>query len=324
MGNCCKDTKVTLTSLYSVLSFQRCVMALNLLNDSSIKNAKPKEGPYKMRDGGGLFLLVSPEGAKWWRFRYRFAGKEKSMSLGVYPAVSLKMARELRDDAKNKLVAGINPVKFRQRLQQEAVTNANSFETIAREWYDRQLSNLAESTKSRIKIRLENDVFPALGEMNISEITAPDILNVLRRVESREALETAKRILQYCGRIFRYAIATGRAQRDISTDLKDALPPSKVKHFPSLTKPKDIANLIKSIDNFHGNFIVRSALQISALVFLRPVELRLGQWNEIDFDKGEWHIPENRMKMKEKHIVPLYRHPRLLLCLVLPESQVPG
>ena len=217
------------------------------------------------------------------------------------------MARELRDDAKNKLAAGINPVKYRQLLHQEAVTNANSFETIAREWYDRQLSNLAESTKSRIKIRLENDVFPTLGEMNISEITAPDILTILRRVESRDALETAKRILQYCGRIFRYAIATGRAQRDISVDLKDALPPSKVKHFPSLTKPKDVINLLKSIDNFHGNFIVRSALQISSLVFLRPVELRLGQWHEIDFKKSEWHIPENRMKMKEKHIVPLSR-----------------
>ena len=279
------------------------------LTQLQVKNAKIINKPLKVSDGGGLFLLVkssNPKDSKYWRLAYRFAGKQKTLALGVYPAVSLALARDRRDKARSLLVNGIDPsnTKKAKKIAIRAMEE-NSFEIVAREWFMGRKHNWKENHSSKIITRLEKDIFPWLGTCPVGEITAPELLIAIRRIESRGALETAHRTLSYCGQIFRYSIATGRATRDTAADLRGALPPVKEKHHASITDPKLIGKLLHNIDGYQGSFVTRCALQISPLVFLRPGELRKAEWIEIDLDKAEWRIPAARMKMNAVHIVPL-------------------
>jgi integrase len=270
------------------------------------KSAKATEKPQKLADGGGLYLLIHQNGSKYWRLDYRFAGKRKTLAVGIYPDVSLSDARARRDDARKLLANDTDPGSIR-KAQKTAIAalTENSFESVAREWFSKHAPNWKENHSSKIITRLEKDIFPWLGARPAGEITAPELLTAIRRIESRGALETAHRALANCGQVFRYAIATGRAQRDPAADLRGALPPVKEKHHASITDPKEIGELLRDIDGYKGTFITRCALRLAPLVFLRPGELRKAEWSEIDLDKAEWRIPAARMKMDAVHIVPL-------------------
>ena len=276
------------------------------LNDSAIKAAKPGDKPKKLADEKGLFLLLKPGGAKLWRVKYRFAGKEQLLSLGAYPEISLKQARERRDDIRRQAAAGIDPSAAR-KASKAAQAGEGSFEALALEWYRQFSPRWASSHAGRIYRRLEVDVLPWIGKRPVSELTAPELLACLRRIQARGALETAHRALQNLSQVFRYAVATGRALRDPAADLRGALPPVKVKHFASITDPKAIGALLRDLDGYEGSFVTRCALQLAPLLFVRPGELRRGEWSEFDFDASEWRIPGHKMKMRHEHIVPLPR-----------------
>lgn len=271
-----------------------------MLTVSKVKAAKPKAKQYKVYDERGLFIIIKPTGAKWWRFRYRFNDKDREISMGVYPDVSLKQARINRDDARTLVADGIDPSAKRQA---EKVAGNDTFEAVAREWLGMQ--TWIESSGKRVTRRLEKDIFPWLGKRPIAEITAPDLLVALKRVEKRGAIETAHRILQSCNKIFRYAIATHRADRSPAQDLKDALTPVKQAHFASITEPKAIGELLRALDGYTGGFITRTALNLAPLVFTRPNELRHAEWSEINLDEAIWRIPGNKMKKGVTHLVPL-------------------
>ncbi|MCG7870244.1 MAG: integrase arm-type DNA-binding domain-containing protein [Candidatus Thiodiazotropha taylori] len=273
------------------------------LTDTQVKNAKPEARPYRKADGQGMYLLVKPNGTKLWRFDYRIGGTRKTISFGVYPDVKLKEARNRRSEARELVANGVDPSLHRQ-IQKEA-TGSNSFESVAREWFTKNKATWTESHGSRILRRLEMDIFPWIGNRPIGEIKAPELLRALRRVENRGAVETAHRIQQNCGQVFRYAVATGRAERDPTGDLKGALPPVKAKHHASIIDPVEIGKLLKAIDGYEGHFITKCALQLAPLVFVRPGELRHAEWSEIDEKAKEWRIPAEKMKMRETHIVPL-------------------
>lgn len=277
------------------------------LTDTAVRNAKPKEKAYKLADEKGLFLLVHTNGSKYWRFKYRFDGKEKLLALGVYPDVSLKDARDKRDSARKQLaVDKIDPGHHRKAHKTaRAASAANSFEVVAREWFAKYSPNWVKSHSDKILRRLERDIFPWIGNRAISEISAPELLTTLRRIESRGAIETAHRAHQNCGQIFRYAIATGRAGRDITYDLRRAIPPAKAKHHASIVDPKAIGGLLRAIDGYQGSLITKCALKLAPLSFVRPGELRKAEWTEFNLDVAEWRIPAARMKMREQHIVPL-------------------
>ena len=276
------------------------------LSDTTIRNAKPTDKPRKLADGGGLYIEIAPSGGKWWRYRYRFEGKPNRISLGVYPDVSLKDAREKHADARKLLAAGVDPSANKKAVKSaKSERAANSFEVVAREWFDKHAPNWKENHSSKIIRRLEVDIFPWLGARPIAEVTAPDLLTTILRIEYRAALETAHRSLANCGQVFRYAIATQRALRDPAADLRGALPATKEKHHASITDPKKIGELLRDLDGYQGAFTTKCALRLAPLVFLRPGELRKAEWTEIDLDKAEWRIPADKMKMKAVHIVPL-------------------
>jgi integrase len=276
------------------------------LTDAAVRKAKPETKPYKMADGGGMYLEVMPNGSKYWRMKYRHSGKEKRLAFGVYPDVPLTLARERRENARKLLATDVDPGEHRKAVNAAKVERAgNSFEVSAREWFAKQSATWTENHGSRIIQRLERDVFPWIGGRPIAEITAPDLLAVLRRIESRGAVETAHRAHQNCGQVFRYAIATGRAERDPSPDLKGALPPVKQTHHAAITDPKAIGELLRAIDDYHGHFVTKCALRLAPLFFVRPGELRKAEWIEFDLDKAEWNIPAERMKMRTPHLVPL-------------------
>ena len=276
------------------------------LTAQAAKQAQPKDKAYKLSDEKGLFLLINPNGSKYWRLKYRHLKKEKLLALGVYPEISLKRAREKRDDARQLLQNNIDPSQHRKATKNQNQDQAgNSFEYIAREWIAKFKPTWSESHGDKILRRLERDIFPWIGANAIATITAPTLLTALRRVEDRGALETAHRSLQNCGQIFRYAVATGRAERDPTGDLKGALPPPRKKHLAAMTDPKDVAALLRAIDDYQGTFVTRCALRLAPLVFVRPGELRQAEWEEIDLENAEWNIPAARMKMNEPHIVPL-------------------
>lgn len=278
------------------------------LSDISIRKAKPADKPKKLSDERGLFLLVHPKGGKWWRFKYRFAGKEKQLSMGTYPDVSLKMARDRRDEARRLLSDGIDPSEYRKNAKALKVErSANSFEAIAREWYVKNQPRWAESNSSKILGRLQNDLFPWIGARPIAEINALEVLSVLQRIESRGAVESAHRVRGLCGQIFRYAVATGRAERDPTGDLRGALPASKKVHLAAITEPKEIAKLLQAIEGYDGSLIVKSALRIAPLVFVRPGELRKARWDDIDLEAAEWRysVSKTRHSGVSEHIVPL-------------------
>ena len=274
------------------------------LTDTKIRSAKPGEKPVKLSDEKGLYLLVTQAGGKWWRLDYRFSGKRKTLSMGVYPDVGLKEARGRRDEARKLLAGDIDPGEHRKAQKAAKLERAsNSFETVAREWFAKHSLNWATTHADKIIQRLEKDVFPWLGGKPIAEITAPELLTVLRRIENRGALDTAHRARQNCGQVFRYAVATGRCERDPSGDLRGALAPAKHKHFAAITDPLAVGELLRAIDGFQGTFIVQCALKLAPLFFARPGELRKAEWQQFDLEKGEWRYFVT--KTKNEHLVPL-------------------
>jgi integrase len=276
------------------------------LSDLQVRNAKPAPKETKLFDGGGLFLLITPTGGKLWQLKYRFDNKEKKLSLGAYPSISLADARQRREDARKLLANGVDPGEMKKSQKAaRGELSANSFEMVAREWQTKFSGTWSKVHADTIKDRLEKEIFPWLGSRPIAEIKAPELLSTLRRMESRGALDTAHRVRNHCSNIFRYAIATGRAERDVATDLKGALPPVKYGHMAAPTDPKDVAPLLRAIDGFKGSFVVKCAMQLAPLLFVRPGELRAAEWSEIDFDAAQWNIPAERMKMKVAHLVPL-------------------
>ena len=276
-----------------------------LLNDRKIRDTAPGAKPVKLTDGAGLFLLVQPSGARWWRMKFYVHGVEKQLSLGVYPTISLKRARERREELRRQVAEGMDPSAVRKA---EKRARANTFEAVAREWMDKRKAIWSTEYATNITRRLEQHVYPWIGSKPIKTLTAADVLEVLERIEKRGKAETAHRARANCGEIFRFAVATRRADTDPTVDLKGALMPVRSRHYPSVKRPEQVGELLRAIDGYDARAIpVRAALRLLPLVFVRPGELRLAQWQEFDLDKSEWRIPEERMKMRTQHIVPLSR-----------------
>lgn len=286
------------------------------LTDMQVSKAKPQAKEVKLFDGGGLFLLIAPlklgpggkpiPTSKLWRLKYKFQGKEKKLALGAYPEISLADARQRRDNARKLLANGVDPCEVRKAQKAATIADTeDSFEVVAREWHTKFSGSWSSTHAETTLRRLQTDVFPVMGARTVGEIKAPEVLAMLRRIESRGALETAHRVRTICGQIFRYAVATGRAERDPAADLKGALPPYKKGNLAAITDPKEVAPLLRAIDGYQGSFVVKCALQLAPLVFVRPGELRQAEWAEIDLDVAEWNIPAVRMKMKQPHLVPL-------------------
>jgi integrase len=287
------------------------------LTDTAIRTAKAIAKPWKLFDGRGLFLLVNPDGSRWWRYKYRFGGKERLLALGTYPEVKLKEAREAHERARKQLRDGIDPSAARKAEKATRVDrHAGTFEVVAREWHATKSEAWADKGEQRILRRLELYVFPRIGGKQIHDLTGPDLLDVLRRIEAKGHAETAHRVRQCLGQIFRYAVATHRATHDPSAALRGALAPRPNDNFASITDPKKVGGLIRAIRGYAGSDVVRCALQLLPLTFVRPGELRGARWEEFTFDlvdaeRGsedpQWRIPAERMKMREQHIVPLSR-----------------
>lgn len=294
------------------------------LTDTSIRNAKPgitPEGratdkPYKMADGGGLYLEVSPTGGKWWRFKYRYQGKEKRLSLGTYPDTGLKAARAKREELRALLADGVDPGEARKATKrEEAIKAANSLEAVAREWFEKQARTWVASHSKDVMRRLEGNLFPALGHRPIGEIDAPELLATVRKIEARGSHDLAHRVLAMSGQVFRYGIATGRCARDLSADLRGALTPNVKKHQAAV-RPEELPALLRAIDGYDkdmGDTLTRLALQLLGATFVRTGELLGATWEEFDLDAGLWAIPAGRMKMKTEHIVPLSRQALAIL-----------
>jgi len=286
-----------------------------MLSDVEIKKAASKDKPFKMGDLDGLFLLVNPNGSKLWRIKYRFGGKEKSISLGEYPRLTLQEARKAAFQAKAQRLRGIDPAQAKQDEIEKnrkkylpatpAEDSGDTLEVVALEWFEKFKGEWVDSHASKIIRRMERDLFPRLGSRSIVSIKPIDLLEALRKVEERGSIETAHRLLQNCGQVWRYATATGRIDRDITGDLRGALPPSKQTNLGSITDPKEITALLNSIKEYKGTEVVRMALQMAPHVFVRPGELRQAKWDEFDFENNNWNIPAGRMKAKRPHVVPL-------------------
>jgi len=287
------------------------------LTDTALRALKLPEKPQKLFDGNGLFLLITPKGGKGWRLKYYFQGKEKLLSLGSYPLVSLKEARERAMAARKTLESGADPSALRKQEKEKV---QNIFELVALEWHERQTAKwsaaYAESTLNRMK----RNLFPFIGSKAVNEVTAPEILALLRKVEARGTIGTAHALKDICSSVMRYAIATGRAERDPAADLRGALSPYVKKHRPALTAPESVGNLMYAIYNYQGSLVVRSALQLMAFTFCRSTEIREAEWREFDFDDNLWRIPAGRMKMKRDHLVPLSKQTLAVLEKLRPYS----
>ncbi len=289
------------------------------LSNTAIINAKAADKSYKMYDTDGLFLQVTPQGGKWWRLKYHFDGKEKLLSLGTYPDISLSQARQKREDSKKLLAIDIDPSENRKQTKAVNKLNTeNSFELVAREWWLSHMKNKADSHKEKVIRRFELYLFPWIGKKPISSITAPQMLETLRRIEKQNKVETAHRTLQTAGQVFRYAVQTGRAVRDVTADLKGALPATTVKHMAAFTEPKDVAELLRALDAFNGTLTVQCAIKLAPLVFVRPSELRMAKWADIDLDAGTWQYLVS--KTKTDHIVPLSKQALAILHEIHPVS----
>jgi integrase len=277
------------------------------LSDTAVRNAKPKKKPYKIADGEGLFLLIMPSGSKYWRLRYFFAGKEKLLALGVYPEITLADARDRRAQARQVLAAGNDPGEVKKEVKRVAIlNNTNTFEVVAREWYEKRKHEWAPGSV-RCKLHyLDKQLLPTLGQRAITDITVPEVLDLLRVIEGRGTLDTARRVMQMCGQIFMYAIATGRVERNPVPDLRGALMTPVVKH-QSFLKASELPDYLRTLEAYNGSLQTKLALRFLLLTFVRTNELRGAEWTEIDWAKAEWRIPAERMKMKELHIVPLSR-----------------
>ena len=276
------------------------------LTDVVCRKTKPSARPRKLSDGGGLHLLVDPRGGRYWRMAYRFAGKQKTLALGTYPAVSLADARAGRDEAKRRLTAGIDPSQARKEERRVAKFSAgNTFEALAREWHENQRDGWTPGYAKHVMVRLNVDVFPAIGSRPIAEIEPPELLDLLRRVEARGALDIAKRLRQTIGQVFRYAVATGRARRDPAADLKGALKSAgRQQHHKAMLR-EELPGFLRALSEYDGEPRTRLALRLMTLTFVRTTELRAARWEEFDVGAGEWRIPAERMKMRTPHIVPL-------------------
>lgn len=277
------------------------------LTDRAIRNAKPADKPYKIADGGGMYLEIVPSGGKWWRLKYRIGGKEKRLSLGVYPDVGLGEARDRREAARKLIANGNDPSEQRKAAKREAAGRAaNSFEAVAREWYAKQSHTWVASHASDVLRRLESNLFAEIGGEPIAEITAPMLLAAVRKIEGRGAHDLAHRVLQVSGQVFRYGIATGRCERDPVPDLRGALTPHKGKHQAAVT-PEGLPALLRAIDGYAtlGDKLTALALRLLAITFVRTGELIGALWQEFDLDAAVWIIPAERMKMKTEHVVPL-------------------
>ncbi len=275
------------------------------LNDVKIRNAKPKEKAYKLADGGGLFLWVQPSGGKWWRFKYRFGGKEKLLALGSYPDVTLADARERHSQARKVLAAGNDPNEVKKEAKRlTQLKSENTFEAIAREWHKGNLHTWSKKHGEAVLTRLEADIFSPLGNRPVTDISAPELLSALRAIEKRGAYDLTQTVAQYCRRIFTYAIATGRAERNPAADLRGALKTPVCKHHAHL-KADELPEFLEKLEAYDGEPLTKYALKLLVLTFVRTTELRGAKWEEINFDAAEWRIPAERMKMKDPHIVPL-------------------
>lgn len=293
-----------------------------MLSDTQIRATKPGERPIRLYDERGLYLEITTTGGRWWRFKYRFAGKEKLLSMGTYPDTPLKAARDKRDRARAVLEEGVDPsaVRRSEKASRSEIV-VNGFEAVAREWHATiHVGQVSSGHAARTLIRLEQDVFPWLGGLPVGDIKAPQLLQAMRRIEARGAIETAHRALQACGQVFRYAIATGRAERDPTPDLRGALKPVLVQHMAAITDPKRVGDLLRAIESYKGMPITRAALQLAPLVFVRPGELRKAEWIEFDLEAAQWCIPAARMKRTKQeklsgtaHMVPLSRQALAIL-----------
>ncbi len=277
------------------------------LTNTAVLNAKPRAKPYKMADGEGLFLFVTPAGGKLWRMKYRFGGKEKLLSFGAYPAVSLADARRRKTDARRLLAEGNDPGAAKREEKIKAATDALTFAAVAEEWFGKWKQPLAEVTVTHTRYRLDSFLFPDLGKAPIREIGPRRILDALRKVEGDGHAHSARRALQTCGQVFRYAVASGYVDSDPTRDLRGALTAETVTHQASITDPQEVAGLMRAIWDYRGAPATAIALRLSALFFVRPGELRHAEWSEVDLDAAEWRIPAAKMKMRAKHIVPLAR-----------------
>jgi len=281
-----------------------------VLSDTRVRAARPREKAYKLYDERGLFLFVTPTGGRLWRFKYRVRDREKLISLGAYPDVGLKRAREKRDEARKLLADGIDPSAERQERRTGLL---ETFEGVAEEWLELQNKSLAAETISILGARLKSALYPYLGSRPVTAITAQELLGALRRIEARGRHETAHRVRALAGRVLRYAVATGRAQHDVAADLKDALAPVKSRNFASVIDPVRVGELMRAIGGYTGHHVTALALKLAPLVFVRPGEVRAAEWSEFDLPNAEWRIAGARMKMGEPHIVPLARQALAIL-----------
>jgi integrase len=282
------------------------------LSPTQISNTKPTDRLQKLADGGGLYLAVFPTGGKSWRFKYRYGGKEKLLTFGQWPAMSLAAARKKRDEARRLLAEGIDPGAERQaeRARREALAS-NTFEAVAREWIERHLSKKSQAYRERVVSQLERFVFPVIGERPIAELTAPDILEVVRRVEKLNILETAHRVRQVVGQVIRYAIATGRAQADPTPALRGALPPAPTRHMAAPDDPAKVGEILRALEAFQGTPVVAAAIRLLPYVFVRPGELRTMRWADVDLEAAEWRFEAS--KTRTPHVVPLSRQALAIL-----------
>lgn len=279
------------------------------LTDTGIRQVKHSGAPAgdKLSDGGGMYLLVTAT-AKCWRMNYRFDGKQKTLALGIYPAVSLAQARERREDAR-KLLAAVPPIDPSRAKREEklnrAAAAAQTLEVVARQWLAKTAADRAANTQHKVTVALENNIFPYLGKSPISAISPLDVLATVQKMEARGAIDTAHRVKQICGQVFRYAVAAGLVERDVTADLKGALSAVPRSHFAAITEPKQAGALMRAIFDYNGFPAAVAALKLAPLVFVRPGELRTAEWSEIDLDAAEWRLPASKMKMKVEHLVPL-------------------
>ena len=292
------------------------------LADTFVRQVKPSGKPAgdSYADGGGMYLLVKPSG-KYWRMDYRFAGKRKTLALGVYPAVTLAQARKRRDDAKALLADGQDPnVAKREQKIAKQTSSGNTFEKITEQWLKATAAERKENTQQKVENWLRKDVLPLIGKQPIALLGPRDVLAVARKMEGRGAIDSSKRVVQICGQIFRYAVAEGSAERDVTQDLRGALQKAERRHYAAITEPSQLAPLLRAMDGYMGHIYSRTALKLTPLVFVRPGELRTAEWSEIDFEAAEWRIPAAKMKMANDHVVPLSTQAIELLREVQPIS----
>lgn len=276
-----------------------------MLSDVKVRNAKPKGKQYKLSDCDGMYILVTPSGGKCWRLNYRWDGKQKTLALGTYPEISLGEARTRKDDARKLLANGVDPIREkREKKAEEVRISENTFKKIFEEWFEQYKDTWVESHRGRIQNRINFNIPEKFQDRPISDIDAPEVLLLLRLVQSR-SLETAHRVKFTLGQIFRYAIATGHIKHNPVDALRGALPPIQGKNYAAIIDPRDIGPMLRAFEGYSGGVVVKSALLLLPLVFLRPGELRQGEWSEVDFMRSEWNVPGERMKMKKSHIVPL-------------------